>query len=364
MSNPIYVSTEELPVSFGDPKPHGDAHTFRRAIQIRCGFLNTTNADLFRAGRISCVMPPHRESSAPAASMTPRVFCKGCGYALVGLSSNQCPECGRGFDPGNPRSFARRPPRGWMARWGRRVAGMLVLLVLAGGLGVGWLWWGWQQEQKTVGQLRLLDSQIEFQEIGPHWMGKLLGDKLGYLRQRVHGVTVYSLKQSQVQDLDLRALGQLEALTLYNCDIDDRVIVNIGQLTRLRRLRLPRLDSEGLNLAPFSRLENLRELYLSGRAINDTALKHVAARHRLEELSLYDTAITDDGLRHLQSLGSLQRLYIYRSSITDAGLAELKSLASLRHLGMAWTGVTRAGVERMKKEVPSLDLDSLSFRED
>jgi len=33
MSNPIYVSTEELPVSFGDPKPHGDAE--RRVLVIK-----------------------------------------------------------------------------------------------------------------------------------------------------------------------------------------------------------------------------------------------------------------------------------------------------------------------------------------
>ena len=33
MSNPIYVSTEELPVSFGDPEPHGDAE--RRVLVIK-----------------------------------------------------------------------------------------------------------------------------------------------------------------------------------------------------------------------------------------------------------------------------------------------------------------------------------------
>jgi len=42
-------------------------------------------------------MPTESESSAPAASMTPRVFCKGCGYALVGLASSKCPECGGGL---------------------------------------------------------------------------------------------------------------------------------------------------------------------------------------------------------------------------------------------------------------------------
>ena len=33
------------------------------------------------------------------------MFCIGCDYPLVGLSS-QCPECGRPFDPKNPNTFA------------------------------------------------------------------------------------------------------------------------------------------------------------------------------------------------------------------------------------------------------------------
>lgn len=30
------------------------------------------------------------------------ILCKQCGYALKGLTSNVCPECGRAFDPDDP----------------------------------------------------------------------------------------------------------------------------------------------------------------------------------------------------------------------------------------------------------------------
>ncbi|QQE13252.1 hypothetical protein JD969_07280 [Planctomycetota bacterium] len=33
-------------------------------------------------------------------------FCKTCGYALVGLKSEQCPECGEGFDVSDLGSYA------------------------------------------------------------------------------------------------------------------------------------------------------------------------------------------------------------------------------------------------------------------
>jgi hypothetical protein len=34
--------------------------------------------------------------------------CLDCGYDLHGLSENRCPECGRGFDPDDPATYARR----------------------------------------------------------------------------------------------------------------------------------------------------------------------------------------------------------------------------------------------------------------
>ena len=42
-------------------------------------------------------------------------FCLGCGYALRGLTETRCPECGRAFDPFDPRTmrvpgFPKRPP--------------------------------------------------------------------------------------------------------------------------------------------------------------------------------------------------------------------------------------------------------------
>jgi hypothetical protein len=51
--------------------------------------------------------------------------CLGCGYDLHGLPENRCPECGRGFDPAHPSTFAsgQREP-GW---------GYLVVAVAVGG---------------------------------------------------------------------------------------------------------------------------------------------------------------------------------------------------------------------------------------
>lgn len=40
------------------------------------------------------------------------VFCEGCGYSLLGLSGDRCPECGKPYDP-TELPFARIP---WLHR--------------------------------------------------------------------------------------------------------------------------------------------------------------------------------------------------------------------------------------------------------
>lgn len=47
-----------------------------------------------------------------------RAVCRGCGYALFGLPDAVCPECGRPFDPGDPRSYVVPVPFSfWRSRW-------------------------------------------------------------------------------------------------------------------------------------------------------------------------------------------------------------------------------------------------------
>jgi len=72
-------------------------------------------------------------------------YCAGCGYCLRGLTLEpRCPECGRKFDPDDPKTF-RRHPHGRLVRWLAEPIGwptvILSLLSAAGVLTVSrWQW--------------------------------------------------------------------------------------------------------------------------------------------------------------------------------------------------------------------------------
>jgi len=60
-------------------------------------------------------------------------FCRGCDYDLSATPPGPCPECGRQFDPADPRSTVPRPRRSWHARarrWGPLLAFILLLAAL------------------------------------------------------------------------------------------------------------------------------------------------------------------------------------------------------------------------------------------
>jgi hypothetical protein len=58
-------------------------------------------------------------------------YCRSCLHSLRGLTSNRCPECGRHFDPDDPRTTLSRPYHEvweWIARLGRALIRASVIL--------------------------------------------------------------------------------------------------------------------------------------------------------------------------------------------------------------------------------------------
>ncbi|MCC7292507.1 MAG: hypothetical protein IT449_10655 [Phycisphaerales bacterium] len=57
-------------------------------------------------------------------------FCIFCGYPLRGLPSGICPECGRAFDPENPKTFDSSARQSHRRRWRRAGIALLILALI------------------------------------------------------------------------------------------------------------------------------------------------------------------------------------------------------------------------------------------
>ena len=305
---------------------------------------------------MAIIMPPESQPSAPAASATPRVFCKGCGYALVGLESSKCPECGRGFDLGDPRTFARRPPRSWVWRWGRRLAAVVLLLGLAAAAGLLWLWWGWRAEQPTIARLRGPGQQFTVAPIGPPRLRSVLGKRLGYLTDRVDWAVVEGLEAAETEQLDFRSLTQIETFWLVDCELSNRKLSSLAGLAKLRDLRLYDLRIEKPDLAFLEKLPAFTTLVLQGKWVADAGLESIGRLWHLKYLWLINTGLADADLQHLRDLSSLEQLDLQRNPISDAGLEHLQGLKSLKLLFIDEQPVNSLGIAKLKQAIPGLQV--------
>jgi hypothetical protein len=259
----------------------------------------------------------------PSEPTTSSIFCRHCGYNLSALPQNRCPECGRPFDPNNPRTFSKHSGSPVRRHWAKRiVVSLLAFLLLATAAGLS-LWWPWHREQVAMRMVQRSHGHLHTETVGPQWLQSLLGRRGGFLLERVDGVRLYG---PWVTDTDLVPLGNLKELQSLD--------LSASQVTDTGLERLPEL-------------KGLRTLYLGGTNVTDAGMEHLANLKELQSLSLGATKITDAGLGSLKGFGLLQMLYIEATKVTDAGLENLKDLKDLQLLFLSDTQVTDAGLEHL-----------------
>lgn len=279
---------------------------------------------------------------AQAQTTPTSMYCRQCGYQLAGLSENRCPECGRGFDPADRRSFARSA-RSWIRRrWQKRIGwtALVISLVVVAGLGSFWghVYWRyhaeWQAEQQTVTALneRGISTQHTSHLTSGRYLDWLSGP-VNYMRFRVGYVNADTAHLSKADFDRLGTLRFVSMVSLKNCDLTD------DQLAQLQ-------DQAGK-----WRLVNLS---LDGNArITDEGLVHLKRLSRLYVLSLADTSITDAGLVHLGQMTQLIDLNLQGTHVTDAGVQNLALLKTLRTLDLSRTNVSGRGIDQLKTSLPT-----------
>lgn len=253
-----------------------------------------------------------------------------------------------------PFNGSGRRSRTALRSWIKRGAGVGVILLLMAGLCVGWFAWGWHSEQKTVANLHSLGATIAVRSVGSEQWRWLLGDRLGYLRDRVDGVSLSKRSGLEVAGIEFGSCSQLTKLSLNECEVSDAVLLKIGAITTLSTLDLTASVIGETGLEHLGGLHGLNKLVLSGTNLDDHRLGRLPVLPALKYIDFGRTAISDAGLVHLRKQPLLERIWFNDTSISDVGLGELKKIPTLRFLHLRRTLVTAGGIADIKEEIPEL----------
>ena len=296
----------------------------------------------------------------PAATpILPHGFCTACGYELQGLTPTpeaiyRCPECGREFDPANPKSFLARPRRRVLRRIVKIVLAVFCLTLPATGY-VSCQYWQTHQEAKAIQILRDYGWYVTTYDTTPPWAKAILRGHAAGLWKRADYVRMCWRRKNFTQSLaavrELKSLRDLE-LDFPGTFIIDDDLAKLKGLPALRELELGQTWVSDRGLANLKGLTMLQSLSLQSTRITDAGLANLNGLKGLQHLDLKGTSITDAGLANLQNLPALQYLDLTGTSVTDAGLTNLNSLTSLQDLYLAFTSVTNAGVTALEKSLP------------
>ena len=320
---------------------------------------------------------------APLVNQTPRMFCRTCGYILVGLPSNRCPECGGDFDPANPKTFLTHPRRIILRRF-IKIGVVLLCLIAPLAAYVAYLDWQVHVENKAIAFLQTQPGvQVFYYDTTPHWAKVILRGHAAWLWQRAQIVTIFVRSDDPARpqvmaavenlnsleeiitlcyfpiDSDLehfKNLTALKRLRLYGGEVTDVGMAQLKGLTALQMLQVDGPHITDAGLAQIGGLTRIKELSLWSTQITDAGLAQLKGFVKLETLDLSDTKVTDAGLAHLAGLVKLKTLNLASTKVTDDGLVHLYGLTSLRYLRLERTQVTNAGVSKLQTALPQCEI--------
>src|SRR4029077_4291738 len=117
----------------------------------------------------------------------------------------------------------------------------------------------------------------------------------------------------------MKLFDQVIAVNLANRHVTDAILIDIGRLTSLQKLRLANTPVTDQGLAHLRRLTGLEQLSLTGTRVTDAGMVHVNGLTSLQEFSLDNTEVTDAGLVYLTGHTALEGLSLESTRVADRG---------------------------------------------
>lgn len=175
-------------------------------------------------------------------------------------------------------------------------------------------------------------------------------------------------------------LPNLEWVIITHSLIDGSGLKFLKNLPKLRYLNLTNSKITGPGLDELADCPALDSLWLSGAPLRDEGLANLKNLKQLKFLYLNDTLVSGPGLENLKDLSNLQLLDLQNTGIKGPSLAPLAGIIKLKtldvsgtHVGdedlktlsgfqLTWLGikttkVTPDGAEKLKKDLPSTNIE-------
>jgi hypothetical protein len=265
-------------------------------------------------------------------------------------------------DPNTPATSTTEGKRRHRFQFSLRTA--LLLMLLAGLLSGGFVWWRdrAERQRKTVAELRKLGADVDYKYFAffEPGGGKVVGPHdeffvVSQLRNRFGNDFV-----SDVRNVKYTPTAYVPPRPVPPPADGRRVVELIKQLPRLEDLRL-HADVSPQDLAEFPFLESIKffSLLPSRGTWADADLTPFERCSKLEYFGLAQQPIDGSGLVHLHNCKNLRMLILWRTDFNDAALVHLPAMTSLEYLNLGRTKVTDAGVAtaELPESLQRLELD-------
>lgn len=179
-------------------------------------------------------------------------------------------------------------------------------------------------------------QQLEELRLGPDVDDEQFAGIVKFPRLRVLEVDSTELTGKAL--VHLLPLAELGELSLATRRLDDTDMLQLGQLTSLRSLKVrARISNQGVSA--LQRLRHLAEFSTWFSGIDDGVLPLLRAFPALRSLDLSGAKITDAGAADLAKLTQLESLSLFGNHVSRHTLEQLAPLAELRELNVSSTRI-------------------------
>jgi len=306
----------------------------------------------------------------PSVQATGPMYCRRCSYDLRHFVEPRCPECGRAFDPADPRSYRRRPSR--MNAVVLRISLALLAIALLA-MGGSYYWFHlWRQEEIATYQREFAaiqkiksagDITADYVTDAPDWLARHLGYPQYLRRVTTVKIVQYSKASGETKLAMLHDLPRLEKLSIQTTDgaaLSDRAVQDLRALTGLRSLTLHSLSiaPERLHRLKLGEMKRLEELAIFGY-VHDAGLAELSNLHSLKRLTLFDSKITSKGINaHLSGLTQLEEIDLTKNLELDDSISHwLGMQTNLRKVALSNTMVANSSMSELSNLLYLRELD-------